>query len=233
VVVAAFGLLVTVAALQNQRNAGVENESRASLITRIDAAKAQVARQQQRQAGLDARNRTLQRTLSQLTTSTQATTARTTRLAAAAGFGAVTGPGLQLTIQQAPGADPNQQVKPLDLALVVNGLWAAGAEAVAVNGQRMTSVSPILSSGTTIEVNDIGIAPPYVVRAIGDERTLQARFFDTTSGLDFAAVADRYQISYSVDNEDSLTLPAAPSALTTLRSAREGTAHDPREEPGS
>ena len=59
---------------------------------------------------------------------------------------------------------------------MVNGLWAAGAEAVAVNGQRLTALSAIRSAGDAILVDYRPLTRPYVVVAIGDPRTLQSRF---------------------------------------------------------
>ena len=61
-----------------------------------------------------------------------------------------------------------------DLQTVVNGLWAAGAEAVAVNGQRLTALSAIRSAGDAILVDYRPLTRPYVVTAIGDPATLQA-----------------------------------------------------------
>lgn len=60
-----------------------------------------------------------------------------------------------------------------DVLFVVNDLFNAGAEAVSVNGNRISGLSSIHCIGNTVAVNDIKIAPPIVIRAIGDSQVLQ------------------------------------------------------------
>jgi uncharacterized protein YlxW (UPF0749 family) len=59
-----------------------------------------------------------------------------------------------------------------DLRDVVSLLWMAGAEAIAINGERIVSGSSIYCVGSTILVNDTRLSPPYQVSAIGDPRRL-------------------------------------------------------------
>ncbi len=61
-------------------------------------------------------------------------------------------------------------VHDVDLQLVVNALWAAGAEAVAVNGQRLVATSPIRAAGETITVNFRPLVPPFKIAAIGADK---------------------------------------------------------------
>lgn len=83
------------------------------------------------------------------------------------------GPGVVVTLSDSDreARDPAYRgalsVHDVDLQLVVNALWAAGAEAVAVNGQRLVATSPIRAAGETITVNFRPLVPPYEVRAIG------------------------------------------------------------------
>ena len=56
----------------------------------------------------------------------------------------------------------------------MNGLWTAGAEAISINGQRLTVLTAIRNGGPVINVNSRPLAPPYTVQAIGDPRTLLA-----------------------------------------------------------
>ena len=121
---------------------------------------------------------------------------------------------------EAYGARSRSAVKDSDLALLVNGLWQSGAEAVAVNGRRLTTTSSITTSGTAAEVDGAGIAAPYVVLAIGDRRTLAADLLDTSTGLAFAGLATTYGFEYDLEPADELVLPAAPAALRRLRSVR-------------
>ncbi len=98
----------------------------------------------------------------------------------AAGVEAVRGPGVVVEIRDSarplqPGEDPNLVlVHYTDLQAVVATLWAAGAEAVAVNGERVVSTTGLSCVGTTILCNASRLAPPYVILAIGDPEALQA-----------------------------------------------------------
>jgi uncharacterized protein YlxW (UPF0749 family) len=230
VVVAVFGLLVSTAAVQTSRNADVNDAGRATLIQRIENQRDRVSRQQDRIARLRARNGAVGDRLTSLTASVEAVEARLGRLQVTTGFVPVEGQGVRVTVDDADTGDPNGIVRDNDLALLVNGLWSAGAEAISVNGQRITAMTSIRTSGRAIEVNSVGIAPPYTVLAIGDRSSLQADFFETTSGLAFDGLTRRYGMAFEMDNEDELSLPAASSQLLRLRSVRagvEGEEHQP------
>jgi uncharacterized protein YlxW (UPF0749 family) len=230
VVVAVFGVLVSTAAVQTSRNADVNDAGRATLIQRIENQRDRVSRQQDRIARLRARNGAVGDRLTSLTASVEAVEARLGRLQVTTGFVPVEGQGVRVTVDDADTGDPNGIVRDNDLALLVNGLWSAGAEAISVNGQRITAMTSIRTSGRAIEVNSVGIAPPYTVLAIGDRSSLQADFFETTSGLAFDGLTRRYGMAFEMDNEDELSLPAASSQLLRLRSVRagvEGEEHQP------
>jgi uncharacterized protein YlxW (UPF0749 family) len=230
VVVAVFGILVSTAAVQNSRNADVDDAGRTTLIERIENQRDRVSRQQDRIARLRSRNSAAGDRLTSLTASVEAVEARLGRLQVATGFVAVEGEGVRVTVDDADSGDPNGIVRDKDLALLVNGLWSAGAEAISVNGQRITAMTSIRTSGPAIEVNSVGIAPPYTVLAIGDRSSLQADFYDTTSGLAFDGLTRRYGMAFGMDNEEQISLPAAPSQLLQLRSVRagvEGEEHEP------
>ncbi|MDO9455816.1 DUF881 domain-containing protein, partial [Nocardioides sp.] len=232
VVVAVFGVLVATAFVQTTRNRDVDSASRATLIERIEAASDRRARQEERVVAQRNRVGQLERGLRRLTDDEQTAAVDLRRLQVSTGFIAVKGEGVRVRVTPAPDADENQEVHDVDLRLLVNGLFAAGAEAVAVNNQRITATSAIRTSGTAIAVNFIGIEPPYVVEAIGDERTLPARFADSSTGQSFASNAGFYGFTYTVDNVDELTLPAAPSARRVLRSVRVPTEEDQTTEKG-
>jgi uncharacterized protein YlxW (UPF0749 family) len=146
-------------------------------------------------------------------------------LGAVTGFTPVTGEGIRIALENpAYSGDPDtEHIRDSDLALLVNALWTAGAEAVAVNGQRISPRTAIRNSGTAIEVNSSGIAPPYVVQAIGNSDTLSSRLLETSSGAAFAVLAGDYGWSYETDNVDDMRLPAAPPRLRQLRSASQTT----------
>lgn len=232
VVVMVFGVLAATAFVQTNRNADVASASRATLINRIESAGDQRAVLEQRVVALRARVAQLERGVRRLTDQQQALATTERRLQVGSGFIGVRGEGVRVTVVQAPDADLTQEIKDLDLRLLVNGLFEAGADAVAVNGQRMSATTAIRTSGVAIAVNFVGVEPPYVVEAIGDTRTLAAEFADTTTGQLFASNAALYGFTYTVDNVDDLRLPAAPASRQVLRSAREAALQDPEIERG-
>jgi uncharacterized protein YlxW (UPF0749 family) len=224
VVIAVFGLLVTIAAVQTSRNASVNDASRVTLVQQITAERDRVSNLQDQIVRLRERNVGLQERLDQMTSTAQTTVARMRRLETNTGFVAVSGPGVRATVDDAPNGDPAQAVRDEDLALLVDGLWSAGAEAIAINGQRLTTLSAIRNSGPAIHVNGRPLAPPYTVLAIGDTRTLQADLLDSTHGSEFYSLARQLQFAFELRNEDSMSLPAAPDRLLRLRHATAGTA---------
>jgi uncharacterized protein YlxW (UPF0749 family) len=224
VVIAVFGRLVTVAAVQTSRNASVNDASRVTLIRQITAERQAVSNLQDEIVRLRERNVGLQERLKQVSSTAQTTLTRMRRLETNTGFVAVSGPGVRATVDDAPNGDPTQAVRDEDLALLVDGLWNAGAEAISINGQRLTALSAIRNSGPAIHVNGRPLAPPYTVLAIGDTRTLQANLLDSTHGSEFYNLARQLQFVYELRNEDSMNLPAAPDRLLRLRHASVGTA---------
>ena len=141
---------------------------------------------------------------------------------------AVTGPGLRLTMDDAatpgPGAagDPALgRVLDRDLQMAVNGLWAAGAEAVSINGQRLSALSAIRSAGDAILVDYRPLTRPYVVLAVGDPQTIQADFAAGPAGRGLRTLQETYGVQYAVDGADMLTLPAAAVDLR-YASTKEG-----------
>ncbi|TQK71211.1 MULTISPECIES: DUF881 domain-containing protein [unclassified Nocardioides] len=221
VVVGLFAMLVTVAGVQTSQNADVDDASRASLIDRIEARRATVRRLQNELAALRAANADAEDRLRSLGNRVGDLQARRSRLGALTGFSPVTGSGVRVRVDNPPYAGPNEQLRDSDLALLVDGLWAAGAEAISINGQRVNAHGGITNVGEAIEVNGFGIAPPFTVLAIGDRRTLASRFAETQAGLRFLALARQYGFEQKMDNVDDLHLPAAPGALLRLRSAEQ------------
>ncbi|MDO9397712.1 MAG: DUF881 domain-containing protein [Herbiconiux sp.] len=232
VVVMVFGILVATAFVQTSRNADIDSASRATLIERVEAGRERRARQENRVVALRGRVEQLERSTSKLTDETQADAVTLRRQQIRTGFIAVTGEGVRVTVFQNPDADKDAEITDRDLRLLVNGLFAAGAEAIAVNGQRITATTGIRTSGRAVGVNFVGIAPPFTVDAIGDKGTLSARFLETTPGQNFAANAEIYAFDFAMANVDDHTLPSAPASRQVLRSATVPTQEDRTTEKG-
>lgn len=148
---------------------------------------------------------------------------RLAALEAATGLTGVRGPGLRVTLSDAEEACPTGrpddcQVQDTDLQLAVNALFAAGAEAVAVNGERLIATSAVRSAGRSVLVNYRVLASPYVVEAIGDPDRLHEQFQVTEVARDFAVWRDVYGLGFAVDKVKELDVPAFSGRLR-LRTA--------------
>ncbi|MFB7113908.1 DUF881 domain-containing protein [Streptomyces sp. NPDC056190] len=156
-----------------------------------------------------------------------------------AGASEVYGPGMSLVVDDAKeagtggGGNPRGasgfsdtgRVRDRDMQRVVNGLWQSGAEAVSINGQRLTALSAIRAAGDAILVDNKPLVPPYTVLAVGDGKRLSARFQDSPDGLYLQALKDNYGIRTSISLESDLRLAAAPSVIvrTAQPSTEKGT----------
>jgi uncharacterized protein YlxW (UPF0749 family) len=218
-VLAVFGLLVAVAAVQNSRNADVDEASRAALLDRIETRRDTVAGLQDRSDELRDDNENLLERVVSLTAAAGTAGERRDVLALEAGFVPVRGTGLRVTVDDQRAGDPDGRVRATDLRQLVNGLWQAGAEAIAVNGRRLTSLSAIVNSDIAIQVNKGPLSPPYVVQAVGHPN-LQADLLETASGLTFFGLAEQFGFVVARENVTSpMLLPAAPPSLQRLRYA--------------
>ena len=144
---------------------------------------------------------------------------RLDRLGVLAGAVPVRGPGIRVVVDDAPGATSAKlQVQGQDLQKLANGLWTVGAEAIAINGQRLTSLSAIRDAGSAVTVNYVSLRRPYTVSAIGNERTMGADLLDTSGGQTWATLQS-FGLKFDVNTKDTMLLPAAKRV--TLRYAHE------------
>ncbi|WP_461070491.1 DUF881 domain-containing protein [Streptomyces pseudoechinosporeus] len=151
----------------------------------------------------------------------------------------VHGPGVKLVVNDAKEADQSGdsdaretsgfsdtgRVRDRDLQRVVNGLWASGAEAVSINGQRLTALSAIRAAGDAILVDNKPLVPPYTVLAVGDGKGLSSEFQSSADGLYLQALHENFGIRTALSVEDDVRLPAAPSVIvrTAEPSTEKGT----------
>jgi uncharacterized protein YlxW (UPF0749 family) len=142
------------------------------------------------------------------------------RLSLAAASTPVTGPGLSVTVTD-PGLGPNlsdvskqrvagsrQIILDRDLQLVVNSLWASGAEAISVGNVRIGPNVTIRQAGGAILVDNNPISSPYTVLAVGPPHSMQD-VFDNSPGLRRLRLLEAsYGVGVDVSSRDGLTLPA-------------------------
>jgi uncharacterized protein YlxW (UPF0749 family) len=139
---------------------------------------------------------------------------RIDRVMVPAGMTGLTGPGLAVTLDDstlpdAPDGDLNNLViHEQDLQAVINALWAGGAEAMDVNGQRILATTAIRCAGNTLLLHGSVYSPPYVIRALGDEVALRAALDRDPVVASFRAAVRQYQLGFSMVSDRSVSLPA-------------------------
>lgn len=139
-------------------------------------------------------------------------------LEALTGLARVTGDGVVVRVADGPPVlnpntgelvtDPESRILDQDLQRIVNALWAAGAEAIAVNDHRLTATSTIRNASGAILVDYAPVAGPYVVVAVGPDE-LEEHFAGSEAAALMRLLADRYGISYERRFERDLVLPAS------------------------
>ncbi len=113
--------------------------------------------------------------------------------------------------------DDNGRLRDRDLQSVVNALWAAGAEAIAINDERLAPTTTIRAAGEAILVDLRPVASPYTIKAIGDPDVLLPRFADSVAARRYQSLSSVFGISFTVQREEDLALRAATG--TDLRYA--------------
>jgi len=211
VILGLFGLLVATAGVQTSRNAVTDEDAHQQLATQLSARSAQVDSRRAQVEELTAEVEQLRTDFLETTTRGRQLSTRLSRLAVRTGAAAVTGPGVKVVVDDNPNATSSvQRVLDKDLQKLVNGLWAAGAEAIAVDGQRLSNLSAIRHAGSAITVNGRSLSAPYTVLAIGDPDTLPARFVETEHGMEWLNLqVPQFGLQFDMTSEESLTLPAA------------------------
>ena len=124
----------------------------------------------------------------------------------AAGEIALKGPGVKVTMSTPPSpAGPAYQIQDYDVLQVINELRAAGAEALAVNGQRVVATTEVRQAGSIFSINNTPAGPPFVILAIGNPSTLSSALLMRGGIVDSLAM---FYIQVQVNKEQSLVIPA-------------------------
>ena len=188
---------------------------------------------EQRDAALDARESQLAYLQSQVQALTEQAGSRDVDVAAAQAAGdagalsaalvPLTGPGVVITLDDAPqrpdGAIP-VDARPDDLVIhqsdvqaVVNAVWAAAADGVAIMDQRLIATSAVRCVGNTLLLQGRPYSPPFVVTAIGDIDAVRAQLAVSPQVAVFEQAVEDFGLTFEVRALPELTLPAYDGSL--------------------
>ncbi|EGX56351.1 hypothetical protein SZN_28328 [Streptomyces zinciresistens K42] len=224
-------LVVTVGAAQARVSAPVVAKEREELVDRIDRGTATADKLEETVDRLRDDVSARQRAALKSTGGGD----RADLLSMLSGAAEVRGPGVKLVVDDAKEAsgggddDPRGttgfsdtgRLRDRDMQRVVNGLWESGAEAVSINGRRLTALSAIRAAGDAILVDNRPLVPPYTVLAVGDGQRLSTRFQNSADGFYLAALQENFGIRTNISAQGDLKLPAAPSV--NVRTAQPNT----------
>jgi uncharacterized protein YlxW (UPF0749 family) len=221
VVLASAGTLFAISAITTERGASAANRARAQLVL-------QVEQQTTAAANLQEQVESMKAELVEARTGTLSTSDRLAGLATvirelepAQGAVAVEGPGVEVVLNDAlptgnASVDSLGVVLDRDLQAVVNALFANGAEAIAINGQRLTDQTTIREAGSAILVGSAAnfqpLTPPYLIDAIGPPE-LGGRFSASATGQQYTTWSQVYGLRFTVADRTRLTLPSAANLV--------------------
>lgn len=205
----ASGLLFSVSSLNERKNPAGTSD----LATLVRTRQAQVSALDNEVSSLDSQVQSFSSAPQSGSPDEDAFTARSTS--------PVSGPGVQITLSDAPpgqipaGATPNDLViHQQDIEDTMNALWAGGAEAMTVQGVRITNRTVIRCIGNVILVDGTSYSPPYVIQAIGDPDTLRATVTANPRMVNYQAYVTRYGLGWDMQTKDSLSFAPATTSLT-------------------
>ena len=134
--------------------------------------------------------------------------------ARAAALTPVRGPAVTVVLKDAPlnvkpaGVDDDLLVvHQQDIQAVVDALWAGGAEAMTIQGQRVSARTGIKCVGNTVVLDSVPYAPPYVITAIGSQRSLENALASSHALRIYRQYAEAYHLGWEQRREASVTMP--------------------------
>ncbi|MFZ1116183.1 MAG: DUF881 domain-containing protein [Propionibacteriaceae bacterium] len=136
------------------------------------------------------------------------------------GLTAVTGPGVTVILDDAPASVAANGIEPdllvvhqQDIQAVVNALWSGGAEAMTIQEQRVISTTAVKCVGNTVVLHGIPYAPPYRIRAIGDQERLHAALASSEPIQIYQQYVAAYGLVFREKSEERLELPGHEGSL--------------------
>jgi uncharacterized protein YlxW (UPF0749 family) len=213
----AAGMLFTTTAATAD-GTSLREDRRPQLAQLIEERRKQVAAGQARAAALRAQVESQTAALAGSDSGIAAQQERAAASREAAGFTALTGPGISVELNDAPqlgdagkpagASNDDLVVHQGDVQAVVNALWAGGAEAVAIMNVRILSTSAVRCVGNTLLLHGRVYSPPFLITAIGDPAALQRALAASEGVRLFKEAADHYQLGYKETVEPRVTVPA-------------------------
>jgi uncharacterized protein YlxW (UPF0749 family) len=206
-----LGFLFVVAYQQTVADAPARTKARDALLEQVQSRRDQTTRLQAQADKLrDDVARLRERELG------GAAVAQLRDMEAATGLAPVKGNGAKIRIGDGPTPinpvtgerNTVARVKDTDLQLATNALWSLGAEAITINGQRLTATSTIRQAGEAILVDFQPVTTPYEVIAIGPD-DMAEDFRDGYAGKFFKELVTKYGMSFAASDVRGVTLPAA------------------------
>lgn len=217
VVVVAMAALFTTWSLRLLLAPSENLDARETLLEQVTHSQTRVESQAQEIATLQAQIAELEDSGNSLLTASEQGYFR--QLSVISASSTVEGPGLVVTLSDAPDAGNSRsaegRVQDADLQIVVDALWAGGAEGIAVNGYRLGASSAIRAAGQAVLVDLQPISSPYTIEAIGDAEILSQSVSSGTAGDLLLNLSHSYDINSDMQTEDRLVL--LPTINTDLR----------------
>lgn len=212
-------LLATMFSISQQSKKPVQSSRKQELITIIRDLEA-------KREALKAELHTLRNQLNQnekQAAATEGTLASFTKeqeqLSLAAGLMPMKGKGLTISLGDSPSVPFNQNpndyiIHDSDIRVVINSLWASGAEAIAVNNQRIVASTPIRCAGNTVLINSTRCASPYIIYAIGDP-VLMGDGLDKDPDVSrlFKHYSQSYGLKVNIQKDAEVVVPAYKGSL--------------------
>ncbi|MFN2518426.1 MAG: DUF881 domain-containing protein [Jatrophihabitantaceae bacterium] len=222
-VVCLFAGMGFAASHRDARGTELRSPVTANLRDFVRAAEAQVKNADRNVAQLQAQVTAATREAGRADSAVAAAQAKVGPALAPGGLTALRGPGIVVILNDATAVpsdikvDPNQLVvHQADLQAVENSLWAGGAEAMTIAGQRVIATSAVRCVGNTLLLNGEVYSPPFRVAAIGPYQRMVS-VLDKSPGVAlFKEAAGYYGLGYTVESQDQLDLPPyrGPIGLT-------------------
>ena len=195
------------------------------LSTLIDQRDAAVARQQEELQLLQQRVQELTDQAASRDTEVAAVQeqAQSEELLQSVGLTGLSGPGVSVTLDDAPpqaggglpsGATADDLViHQSDVQGVVNALWAAGADGVAIMGQRLIATSAVICVGNTLLLQGRKYSPPFVITAVGSGTQMRQQLATSADVGLLEAAVEQFGLTFDVTDQREVTLPAYDGPL--------------------